>query len=158
MDPPISSPGVQTAVSTEPSCNVPVGEAQPTTMWLKRRFPSDGFGTASVFETFGEHCIALGMPLQMLMVEERSEHRSGGSTIWIRLPASERAAYREFGEAPETALPKRAVLLIGHNGEFEKLFEEAEDDQLVQSRGDRHLPRQVDRRPAAQRRRHLRGR
>ena len=128
-------------------------------MWLKRRFPPDGFGAASVFETFGEHCIALGMPLEMLMVEERS--RDGfGATIWIRLPASERAAYREFGEAPETALPKRAILLIGHNGEFEKLFDDAEDDdQLVQSRGDRHVPRrQFDHRPTRQRRRHLRGR
>jgi hypothetical protein len=65
-------------------------------MWLKRQFLSDGFGTASVFETFREHCIALGMPLEMLMVEERSRDGSG-ATIWIRLPASERAAYREFG-------------------------------------------------------------
>jgi hypothetical protein len=103
-------------------------------MWLKRRFPSDGFGTASVFETFGNHCIALGMPLEMLMVEERSRDGSG-ATIWIRLPASERAAYGEFGQAPESALPKRAILLIGHNGEFEKLFDDAEDDdQLVQPR------------------------
>jgi hypothetical protein len=77
----------------------------------------------------------------MLMVEARSRDGSG-VTIWIRLPASERAAYWEFGEAPETALPERAILLIGHNGEFEKLFDDAEgDDQLVQSRGDRHVPR-----------------
>jgi hypothetical protein len=86
--------------------------------------------------------------------------RLDGATIWIRLPASERAAYQEFGEAPETALPKKAVLLIGHNGEFEKLFDDAEDDdQLVQSRGYRHLPRrQVGYRPARQRSRHIRGR
>ena len=62
----------------------------------------------------------------MLMVEERS--RDGlGAIIWIRLPASECAANREFGEAPETALPKAAIFLIGHNGEFEKLFYDAED-------------------------------
>ena len=85
-----------------------------------------------MFETFGNHCIALGMPLEMLMVEERSRDGSG-ATIWIRLPASERAAYREFGEAPESGLPKRAILLIGHNREFEKLFDDAEDDdQSVQ--------------------------
>ena len=81
-----------------------------------------------MFETFGEHCIALGMPLEMLMVEERSRERSGGSTIWIRLPTSERAIYREFMEAPETGLPKRTILLIGHNREFEKRFEYAEDE------------------------------
>ena len=68
------------------------------------------------------------MPLEMLMVEERSRDRSGGWTLWIRLPASERAVYREFGEVPETTLPKRAILLIGHNREFEKLFDDAEDD------------------------------
>src|SRR5215469_398408 len=96
----------------------------------------DGFGAASVFETFGNHCIALGMPLEMLMVEERSRDGSG-ATIWIRLPASERAVYREFGEALESGLPKRAILLIGHKGEFEKLFDYAEDDdQLVQPRRD----------------------
>ena len=128
MDPPISKPGVPTAASAEPGCNMPSGEAKATTMWFNRQFPSDGFGTASVFETFGEHCIALGVPLEMLMVEERSRDRSGGPTIWIRLPASERVVYREFGEAPETALPKRAMLLIGHNREFEKLFDYAEDD------------------------------
>ena len=127
MDPPISIPDVPTAPAAEPGCNMPSGEAQSTTMWLKRQFPSDGFGTASVFETFGEHCIALGVPLEMLMVEERSRDRSG-AIIWIRLPASERAVYREFVEAPETALPKRAMLLIGHNREFEKLFDYAEDD------------------------------
>src|SRR5215469_8099546 len=139
---------------------MPSGEAQSTTMWLKRQFPLDGFGTASVFETFGEHCIALGVPLEMLMVEERSRDRSGGATIWIRLPASERAVYPEFGEAPETAIPKRAILLIGHNSEFEKLFDDAEDDnQLVQFRSDRYLRRrQADHRPARQRRRHPRGR
>jgi hypothetical protein len=95
-------------------------------MRLKRRFPADGFGAASVFETFVEHRIALGMPFEMLMVEERSRDRLG-AIIWIRLPASEYAAYWEFGEAPETALPKAAILLIGHNGEFEKLFYDAED-------------------------------
>jgi len=157
MNPPISNP--QTAASVQPGYNMPSGEARSTTMWLKRQFPSDGFGTASVFEAFGEHCIALRMPLEMLMVEERSRDRSE-ATIWIRLPASERAVYREFVEAPETALPKRAILLIGHNGEFEKLFGDAEDDnQLAQFRGDRHLSRrQVDYQPARQRRRHLRGR
>jgi len=159
MDPPISIADVPTAPAAEPSCTMPSSEAQSMTMWLKRQFPSDGFGTASVFEAFGNHCIARGVPLDMLMVEERSRDGSG-ATIWIRLPASERAAYQEFGEAPETALPKRAVLLIGHNAEFEKLFDDAEDDdQLVQSRRDRHLPRaQVDHQPARQRRRHLRGR
>ena len=159
MSPPISNPHIPTAASAAPSCNMPSGDVQSTTMWLKRQFPSDGFGTASVFEAFGNHCIARGVPLEMLMVEERSRDGSG-ATIWIRLPASERAAYQEFGEAPETALPKRAVLLIGHNAEFEKLFDDAEDDdQLVQSRRDRHLPRaQVDHQPGRQRRRHLRGR
>ena len=159
MDPPILNPDVPTAASAEPGCSMPKGQAQSTTIWLKRQFPSDGFGTASVFETFGNHCIALGMPLEMLMVEERSRDGSG-ATIWIRLPASERAAYREFGQAPESALPKRAILLIGHNGEFEKLFDDAEDDdQLVQPRRDRHLPRcQVDRRPARRGRSPLRDR
>ena len=76
------------------------------------------------------------MPLEMLMVEERSPDGSG-ATIWVRLPASERAVYREFGEAPESGLPKRTILLIGHNSEFEKLFDDAEDDdQLVQRRRD----------------------
>ena len=59
-----------------------------------------------MFETFGEHCIALGMPLEMLMVEERTWERSGESTIWIGLPASERAVYRESGEGPESERPK----------------------------------------------------
>ena len=159
MDPPILNPDVPTAASAEPGCNMPKGQAQSTTIWLKRQFPSDGFGTASVFETFGNHCIALGMPLEMLMVEERSRDGSG-ATIWIRLPVSERAVYREFGEALESGLPKRAILLIGHNGEFEKLFDYAEDDdQLVQPRRDRHLPRrQVDRRPARRGRSPLRDR
>ena len=136
MDPPILNPDVPTVASAEPGCNMPKGEAQSTTIWLKRQFPSDGFGTASVFETFGNHCIALGMPLEMLMVEERSPDGSG-ATIWVRLPASERAVYREFGEAPESGLPKRTILLIGHNSEFEKLFDDAEDDdELVQHRRD----------------------
>ena len=79
MDPPILNPDVPAAASAEPGCNMPNGQAQSTTIWLKRQFPSDGFGTASVFETFGNHCIALGMPLEMLMVEERSRDGSGAT-------------------------------------------------------------------------------
>jgi hypothetical protein len=65
---------------------------------------------------------AAGEPREMLLIEQA--HSAAVSTLWMRLPDAKFAsAFSEFELGDESNLPREAALLIGHNPEFEKLFE-----------------------------------
>lgn len=90
-------------------------------IWIRKRYIGETWAATPLFSTFEKHFMALGGPPSMLMIEQ--DHDPLDSTIWIRLPSkSEAGPYLGFEEAPSDQLPKQAILLIGHNAEFEKLF------------------------------------
>ena len=91
-------------------------------VWIRRRYSEKTWATTPLFDQFERHFMMLGGPKEMLMVEE--QHAPLDSTIWIRLPGgAHAAAYSGFEEPSSQSLPKLAILLIGHNAEFEKQFE-----------------------------------
>ncbi|MGB8365025.1 MAG: hypothetical protein ACLQUZ_18975 [Rhizomicrobium sp.] len=70
---------------------------------------------------------AAGGPSEMLLVCQ--SHHPRVSTLWLRLPDEKyRSAFPEFNEADEGKLPKKAMLLIGDNAEFERLFKYGRED------------------------------
>jgi len=110
-------------------------------MWLKRRFPADGFGAASVFETFVEHCIALGTPLKN--VDGRGEI-AGRTWSDYMDPASSVRMCRlpgVWGSARDCASEGSHLSDRPQWGVREVVLRCGGRDQLVPSGGDRHLPR-----------------
>lgn len=62
----------------------------------------------------------------MLLVKQ--VHGSLVWTLWLRLPDERlRSAFPELAPGRETDLLKKAVLLVGHNAEFEAPFEYGEE-------------------------------
>lgn len=58
----------------------------------------------------------------MLLISTSSAEDKYSKFIWIGDDLTE-ALYLGFTEVDKSALPKKAVLLIGHNKSFEKHFE-----------------------------------
>jgi hypothetical protein len=89
-------------------------------IWMKRHYETTWANT-TLLDDFEKLFMALKGPASMLMIEE--EHAPLDSTVWMRLPNSAlAAAFPGFEEASSAGLPKKAILLAGHTGEFEKLF------------------------------------
>jgi hypothetical protein len=77
---------------------------------------------AAIQNRFEATFIAAGGPPEMLLVDHL--HRSRASTLWMRLPDTKYlTAFQEFYPGDDSELPKRAILLVGHNAEFAKSFE-----------------------------------
>lgn len=90
-------------------------------IWIRRRYKGETWATTPIMSTFEQHFMELGGPPSMLMIEE--DHGPSDSTIWIRVPDKAIVGpYAGFEEASPSLLPKKAILLIGHNAEFEKVF------------------------------------
>ena len=91
-------------------------------VWIKRRYDKESWSSTQLMERVEQEFMTLGGPKEMLMIEET--HEPLVSTIWIRHPNEVlAAAYDGFENADPADLPKQAILLIGHNSEFEKQFE-----------------------------------
>lgn len=89
-------------------------------VWLRKRFGTT-WATTSLMDDFEKLFMGLKGPCEMLMIEQ--EHAPLISTVWIRLPSSAHAKiFPGFEQVSEVELPKSAILLAGHNSEFEKLF------------------------------------
>jgi hypothetical protein len=90
--------------------------------WYKRRYENSPMAETAILNRFETLFMADGGPPAMLLIAQ--EHAPTVSTLWLRLPDERlRSAFPELAAADESDLPKKAVLLAGHNAEFEKLFE-----------------------------------
>ena len=90
-------------------------------IWLTKPFENSPHMKAAIQNRFAVLFATQGSPESMLLVEEN--HAPHLSTIWLRLPDERlRSSFGELDEGDERHLPKSATLLIGHAGEFEKLF------------------------------------
>ena len=90
-------------------------------IWIKRHFEGRPWTESAIFNTFETLFMASGGPKAMLLIEQ--EHAPLVSTLWIRLPnAALQSAFDGFELADQAQLPQKAILLIGHNDEFETLF------------------------------------
>ncbi len=90
-------------------------------IWIKHRYKDGSWANSGIFERVEKHFMGASGPREMLMIEQ--SHSTGDQTIWIRLRNEmDAAVYPEFESGLTEDLPKAAVLLIGHNAEFEKLF------------------------------------
>jgi len=91
-------------------------------LWFKKRFEGSPVIQDTIQNRFETIFNANGAPPEMLLIEQPII--TGVSVFWLRLPDTRfRSAFPELEEADPSALPKRAVLLVGHPSEFEKLFE-----------------------------------
>ncbi len=94
--------------------------------WFKHTFKDRALQENAIQNRFEAIFMAAGGPPSMLLIEQA--HQPGVSTHWLRLPdAKFVSAFPDFSPAEESELPKKAILLIGHNAEFEKLFEYGQD-------------------------------
>lgn len=90
--------------------------------WFKVRIDGRPKLQNAIQERFEVIAGANGFPPAMLLIAE--SHSPIDVTIWKRLADQKHApAFPEFEPTSDADLPQRAALLVGHNDEFEKLFE-----------------------------------
>jgi len=95
-------------------------------LWFKRRYENSPLVQAAIQNRFEVLFNANGSPPAMLLIEQ--VHEPQVSTLWLRLSDERlRSAFPELAEGDEADLPKKALLLAGHNTEFENLFEYGEE-------------------------------
>jgi hypothetical protein len=88
--------------------------------WLSKRFFPDE-NRIAVEVAFDKLWQAMASPTEMLLVAT-SETEGGTRTLYIRVPDDVADKFPDFGEIAENQVPKEAELLVGHYGEFRKLF------------------------------------
>jgi hypothetical protein len=88
--------------------------------WLSKKFNPDE-NRIAVEVAFDNLWQAMASPTEMLLVAT-SESKSGTKTLYIRVPDTVEDRFPGFEEISVHELPKEAELLVGHYGEFRKLF------------------------------------
>ena len=94
-------------------------------LWYRHDYHDRPAERAAVQNRFEAIFKAAGAPRGMLLVG--SSPGPGRFTHWLRLPNERyRHAFQEFIEVDRRDLPRKAILLVGYNDEFERLFEYGE--------------------------------
>jgi hypothetical protein len=88
--------------------------------WLSKKFIPDE-NRIAVEVAFDKLWQAMASPTEMLLVAT-SETEGGTRTLYIRVPDNLADKFPDFAEIAVNQVPKEAELLVGHYGEFRKLF------------------------------------
>jgi hypothetical protein len=88
--------------------------------WLSKKFIPDE-NRIAVEVAFDKLWQAMASPTEMLLVAT-SETEGGTRTLYIRVPDHVADKFPDFDEIAVNQVPKEAELLVGHYGEFRKLF------------------------------------
>jgi hypothetical protein len=88
--------------------------------WLSKQFNPDE-NRIAVEVAFDNLWQALASPTEMLLLVT-SESKGGTKTLYIRVPDTVEDRFPGFEDISVHELPKEAELLVGHYGEFRKLF------------------------------------
>ena len=88
--------------------------------WLSKKLIPDEDRMA-VEAAFDKLWQTMANPTEMLLLA-RSDSKGAAKTLYIRVPDTIEDRFPGFEEISAREVPKEAELLVGHYGEFRKLF------------------------------------